>query len=135
MLTDDFRRLLRQYIFFKDLVNTMRLVTKDWQRIAEELIDESVESGVLLIHDGKDRKSSFKKKQRLVTQVVFLLNITKVGKYVCCAAANLKAEAEIEELRAQVAELKETVVYLQNAVIAANKRNQGPDSRGSMLKM
>ena len=57
MATDDFRRLLRGYVDVTDLFHTFRLVSKPWQRIAEEKIDEDSESGVLAFHDGNDISS------------------------------------------------------------------------------
>ncbi|GMH99919.1 hypothetical protein TrLO_g777 [Triparma laevis f. longispina] len=53
MATDDFRRLLRGYIDVADLFHTFRLVSKLWQRIAEEKIDGDFRSGGLAFHDGK----------------------------------------------------------------------------------
>ena len=55
MATDDFRRLLRGYIDVADLFHTFRLVSKPWQRIAEEKIDGDFRSGVLAFHYGKGK--------------------------------------------------------------------------------
>ena len=40
MATDDLKRLLRGYVDVADLFHAFRLVSKPWQRIAEEKIDE-----------------------------------------------------------------------------------------------
>ncbi|GMH60408.1 hypothetical protein TrLO_g3818 [Triparma laevis f. longispina] len=42
--TDDFRRLLRGYVDVTELFHTFRLVSKPWQRIAEEEFDREFES-------------------------------------------------------------------------------------------
>ncbi|GMI17309.1 hypothetical protein TrLO_g681 [Triparma laevis f. longispina] len=93
MATDDFRRLLRGYVDVADLFHTFRLVSKPWQRIAEEKIDEDFRSGILLFHDGKDTSwvdaDVRKERRKLVTRVIFLLNIPKVGERACMWAANL----------------------------------------------
>ncbi|GMH98901.1 hypothetical protein TrLO_g14209 [Triparma laevis f. longispina] len=92
MATDDFRRLLRGYVDVTDLFHTFRLVSKPWQRIAEEKIDEDFESGVLAFHDGNDISSEEVKAQeerrKPVKRVIFLLNIM-VGENACRFAANL----------------------------------------------
>ncbi|GMH99873.1 hypothetical protein TrLO_g760 [Triparma laevis f. longispina] len=49
MATDDFRRLLRGYIDVADLFHTFRLMSKLWQRIAEEKINGDFRSGVLAL--------------------------------------------------------------------------------------
>ncbi|GMH69628.1 hypothetical protein TL16_g05205 [Triparma laevis f. inornata] len=93
MATDDFRRLLRGYMDVTVLFYTFRLVSKPWQRIAEEEIDREFESGVLTNHGGNDincqTANARRERRKLVTRVIFLLNITKVGDGACCYAANL----------------------------------------------
>ncbi|GMI10656.1 hypothetical protein TrLO_g9001 [Triparma laevis f. longispina] len=47
MATDEFRKLLRGYVDVAELFHTFRLVSKPWQRIAEEKIDGDFRSGAL----------------------------------------------------------------------------------------
>ena len=58
-----------------------------------ERVDERVESGVLMVHDGKDivweKVRSRKERRKLVTRMIFLLNITKVGDFACFWVVNL----------------------------------------------
>ena len=72
---------------------TLRSTTKGWKAAAEEVIDEGVRSGKLIIHDGKDFSMCFAEIRRerlaLATRDIFLLNITKVGERACKYAANL----------------------------------------------
>ncbi|GMI09522.1 hypothetical protein TrLO_g1291 [Triparma laevis f. longispina] len=83
MATDDFMRLLRGYVDVTDLFHTFRLVSKPWQRIAEELIDREFESGVLAFYNGNDinydEVDARRERRALVARVEFLLNITEVG--------------------------------------------------------
>ncbi|GMH82554.1 hypothetical protein TL16_g09298 [Triparma laevis f. inornata] len=51
--TDDFRRLLIQFLL-DDALMTMRLVSKPWLAVAEDVIDDGVASGAMLFHDEKD---------------------------------------------------------------------------------
>ncbi|GMI03855.1 hypothetical protein TrLO_g11403 [Triparma laevis f. longispina] len=78
MFTDDFRRLLRGYVDVAELFHTFGLVSKPWQRIAEEKIDGEFRSGVLAFHDGKnisyDAAGARKEKRKFVTRVIFLLS-------------------------------------------------------------
>ncbi|GMI04487.1 hypothetical protein TrLO_g15459 [Triparma laevis f. longispina] len=46
MATDDFMRLPRGYVDVADLFYTFRLVSKPWQRIAEDKIDGDFRSGI-----------------------------------------------------------------------------------------
>ncbi|GMI01431.1 hypothetical protein TrLO_g4914 [Triparma laevis f. longispina] len=96
MATDDFMRLLRGYVDVAELFYTSRLVSKPWQRIAEEKINGDFRSGILAFHDGNDEEvvgykdwEAFEEKRKLVTRVIFLLNITKVGINACWRAVNL----------------------------------------------
>ncbi|GMI11699.1 hypothetical protein TrLO_g5498 [Triparma laevis f. longispina] len=92
-------RLLREYVDMAELFHTFRLVTKPWQRIAEEKIDGDFESGVLAFYGGKDVGVGrdydvefwilLRSKREPVTRVIFLLNITKLGKFACRWAINL----------------------------------------------
>ncbi|GMI18254.1 hypothetical protein TrLO_g2751 [Triparma laevis f. longispina] len=94
MATDDFRRLLRGYVDVTELYRTFRMVSKSWQRVAEEEIDWGFRSGVLAFHGGYDLvgidgTGELEEKREPVTRVIFLLNITKVGVCACFFAVNL----------------------------------------------
>ena len=90
--TDDYRRLLVPF-FPNDTLMTIRLVSKPWSRVADGFISDGVESGAMIVHDGNDISfdEAFARKERrcLVTRVVSLLNIMKVGKCACFLATNL----------------------------------------------
>ncbi|GMH53838.1 hypothetical protein TL16_g01542 [Triparma laevis f. inornata] len=94
MHTPEYRRHFVEYVP-GDTLMTLRLATKGWKAAADAFIDEGVESGTMIVHDGKD--ISYKKmlalarseRRKLVTRVVFPLNITKVGGYACRFAVNL----------------------------------------------
>ncbi|GMI17095.1 hypothetical protein TrLO_g13500 [Triparma laevis f. longispina] len=72
---------------------TDQSMTKGWRAMADMLIDEGVASGAMMVHDGRDlsfeEASARKERRKLVTRVVFLLIITKVGENACCYAHNL----------------------------------------------
>jgi len=73
---------------------TLRLATKGRKAAADAFIDEGVESGEIIVHGGDDISSgpfdsARKEKRKLVTRVIFLLNITKVGYYACMLDCNL----------------------------------------------
>ncbi|GMH67910.1 hypothetical protein TL16_g04795 [Triparma laevis f. inornata] len=76
-----------------DALMALRVATKGWNAAVDALIDEGVRSGELIVHDGKD--ISFKvgrareERCKLVTRVVFFLNIMKVGEWACRFAVNL----------------------------------------------
>ncbi|GMH70256.1 hypothetical protein TrLO_g1617 [Triparma laevis f. longispina] len=93
MATDDFRRLIRQYVPVVELFRTYRLVSKPCQRIAEEIIDRDFESGVLKVLNERDfsdvSQKAFREKNAPATQVIFLLNVTHIGDFACHLAANL----------------------------------------------
>ena len=80
-----------------DTLMTMRLLCKDWQRVADTFIDGMIESGVMKVIGGNDISeddSEALKERRAhepVMQVVFLLNMTfaRVGDYACYMAVNL----------------------------------------------
>ena len=63
-----------------------------WQRIAEEKIDRDFRIGVLSFQDGNDVSYEVlvarKERRKLVTRVVFLLNIRKVGAWAYMYAVN-----------------------------------------------
>ncbi|GMH85212.1 hypothetical protein TL16_g10157 [Triparma laevis f. inornata] len=90
--TDDFRRLIVPHLQ-NDTLMTIRLSSKPWSRVSDAFISDGVESGTMLVHSGKDiswmEANARKERRALVTRVIFLLNITKVGENACYLAANL----------------------------------------------
>ncbi|GMH67903.1 hypothetical protein TrLO_g3035 [Triparma laevis f. longispina] len=99
--TDAFRRHFVGFLPVEDSFCTMQFLSKEWQVVAKRSIDEDFTSGELLVHDGKDVGGGaitgsgipdwggLKAKREPVKRVMFLLNITKVGKYACHRAVNL----------------------------------------------
>ncbi|GMI11445.1 hypothetical protein TrVE_jg945 [Triparma verrucosa] len=89
--TDDWRRLFIENAPL-DTLMTMRLLCKDWRRVLDKFIDGKIESGGMIVVGGNDLScdEAFAQEERrsLVTQVVFLLNIAKVGDR-ACSRANL----------------------------------------------
>ncbi|GMH75381.1 hypothetical protein TL16_g06746 [Triparma laevis f. inornata] len=93
MHTPEFRRYFVECVPGNTLMALM-LWTKGWNTVADALIDEGVKSGELMVHDGKDINfgavaMARQERRKLVTRVIFLLNITKVGERACCNACNL----------------------------------------------
>ena len=96
MATDDFRRLFIGFVMADTLVAMHWLDTK-WHKVVEkkliELEDEPISE--MIVHGGNDLSGnevdSAARKEwiKQVTQVVFLINITKVGDYACTRASNL----------------------------------------------
>ncbi|GMI06347.1 hypothetical protein TrVE_jg7703 [Triparma verrucosa] len=96
MHTDDFRRLFVGFVMVDTLV-PMRWLDKKWHKVVEkkliELEDEPF--GEIIVHGGNDisydeaYSGARKDRMKQVTKVVFLLNITKVGEYVCYNASLL----------------------------------------------
>ncbi|GMH91352.1 hypothetical protein TrVE_jg9258 [Triparma verrucosa] len=90
--TNEWRRLLIEFIPTSTLM-TMRLLCKDWWRVADNFIDGMIESGAMIVYGGKDiwwkEALASEERHKLVLQVVFLLNITKVGNKACFRAVNL----------------------------------------------
>ncbi|GMH88592.1 hypothetical protein TL16_g11197 [Triparma laevis f. inornata] len=80
--TDDFRRLIVPFLQNEALM-TIRPTSKPWSRVVDAFIDDGVESGAMIVHDGEDtdwqRANARVGRIQLVTRVIFLLNITKVG--------------------------------------------------------
>ena len=76
-----------------DTLMKMRLLCKDWRRVVDKFVDEKVDSGEMIAHGGNDisymEADAQRERRSLVTQVVFLLDITKVGGRTCCWAAHL----------------------------------------------
>ncbi|GMI04049.1 hypothetical protein TrVE_jg11201 [Triparma verrucosa] len=98
--TDDWRLGLFVENMPLDMLMTMRLLCKDWQRVADRFIDGKIESGEMIVVGGNDISGkeawAVRERRSLATQVVFLLNVTKVGDRVCSNASNL-AVVEIPE--------------------------------------
>ncbi|GMH75006.1 hypothetical protein TrST_g8502 [Triparma strigata] len=92
--TKEFMRHLIDYLT-NDMLMMMRLLCKDWRRVVDKFIDGKVESGEMMVVGGND--ISYEEAsalwdsggRSLVTQTVFLLNITKVGRLACCEASIL----------------------------------------------
>ena len=91
---DDFRRLFLR-IVGTDTVMKMRVLNKAWRMVGDDFIDEKVESGEMVVHGGndisRDNAEALVERRALVKQVVFLLNITKVGDRACAFASKLVA--------------------------------------------
>ncbi|GMH59308.1 hypothetical protein TrLO_g1566 [Triparma laevis f. longispina] len=71
---------------------SLRCATKGWNAAADALIDERVESGAMIVYNGKNISN-----RSLALRVIFLLNITKVRDYACYYAANLAVVVNIPE--------------------------------------
>ncbi|GMH99605.1 hypothetical protein TrST_g10790 [Triparma strigata] len=94
MHTDDFRRLFVEF-FMVDTLVAMRWLDRKWHKVVEKkLIElENEPYGEIIVHGGNDisyeeadaREESINE----VAKIVFLLNITKVGDYVCWFASKL----------------------------------------------
>ncbi|GMH50522.1 hypothetical protein TL16_g00797 [Triparma laevis f. inornata] len=72
---------------------TIRLASKPWSRVADDFIDDGVESGAMIVRGEEDiyLSGDFKEWERstLITWVIFLLDILKVGGRACFCAINL----------------------------------------------
>jgi len=105
MFTNDCRRLLVGLVM-GDTLMTLRLATKAWKAVVEEVIDQGVESGAIMVHDGKDISYQVavarEERLKLATRVLFLLNITKVGVRACSYSINLVLLISPMALRATV---------------------------------
>ncbi|GMH90250.1 hypothetical protein TrST_g7320 [Triparma strigata] len=97
MNTDDFRRLFVEFVPVDTLV-TMRLVEKKWLKVVEKKLTEFEDEpyGEMIVHRGNDVRDlsneevdALRERHSLLEQVVFLLNITKVGDGACYWAVNL----------------------------------------------
>ncbi|GMH82812.1 hypothetical protein TL16_g09387 [Triparma laevis f. inornata] len=92
MFTDDFKRLLVGLVMGSTLMR-LWLTTKAWKRLVDAFIDEGVTSGAIIVHSGNDIKKKVslarKEKMKLVTRVIFNLNIAAIGRSACCFAVNL----------------------------------------------
>ncbi|GMI11925.1 hypothetical protein TrVE_jg12540 [Triparma verrucosa] len=98
--TDDWRLGLFVENVPLDTLMTMRLLCKDWRRAVDKFMDGMIESGVMIVIGGNDIgwKEAFAQRERrgFLTQVVFLLNITKVGDR-ACKYASILVVVEIPE--------------------------------------
>ncbi|GMH48151.1 hypothetical protein TL16_g00230 [Triparma laevis f. inornata] len=92
MHTPEFRIHFVAFVRVLTLMAFM-VATKGWNAAADAQIDEGVSSGDLMVHAGKDisfvAANSRKERCKLITRVIFILNITKVGEYACEFACNL----------------------------------------------
>ncbi|GMI07988.1 hypothetical protein TrLO_g95 [Triparma laevis f. longispina] len=92
MHTPEFRRHFFDFIHVQALM-ALRVATKVWKAVAEEVIDEGMKSAELMVHAGNNisyqGKQDRSERRKLVTRVVFFLNITKIGRYACYDARNL----------------------------------------------
>ncbi|GMH85232.1 hypothetical protein TrST_g10925 [Triparma strigata] len=96
MATDDFKRLLVGFVMVDTLV-AMRWLDRKWHKVVEKKLIEFEDEpfGGIIVHGGNDvsgeEADSDEREERIkqVTKVVFLLNITKVGDYVCYCARSL----------------------------------------------
>ena len=89
--TDDWRRLFVENVPVDTLMK-MRLLCKAWRRVADTFIDGRVESVMTVVGENDislGEAKARRERRLLVMQVVFLLNITKVGDYACYYAVNL----------------------------------------------
>ncbi|GMH83351.1 hypothetical protein TL16_g09568 [Triparma laevis f. inornata] len=90
--TGDFRMLLVQFVP-GDALMTQRLMTKAWKRVADSFVYEGVQSGAVMVQGGKDISlnvaEALKERRKLLTRVIFLLTVTKVGNCACLNASNL----------------------------------------------
>ncbi|GMH96699.1 hypothetical protein TrST_g5294 [Triparma strigata] len=89
---DDWRFLFVENVPL-DTLTKMRVLCKDWRRVVDKFIDGKIESGVMTVvgenNINWDEARALEKSRRLTKQVIFLLNITKVGNHACTLAINL----------------------------------------------
>ena len=98
MHTDDFRRLFVYFVMADTLV-AMRWLDRKWHKVVEKKLIEFEDElfGEIIVHGGNDISNevawsdAMNMRMKLVTKVVFLLNITKVGDCACCDASILVA--------------------------------------------
>ncbi|GMH90431.1 hypothetical protein TrVE_jg4142 [Triparma verrucosa] len=98
MHTDDFRRPFVGFVMVDTLV-AMRWLDKKWRKVVEKKLTELEDEpfGEVIVHGGndisEDEALSDEREERMeqVTNVVFLLNIAKVGDRVCWHASILVA--------------------------------------------
>ncbi|GMH62803.1 hypothetical protein TL16_g06151 [Triparma laevis f. inornata] len=94
MHTPEFRIHFVDYVP-DNMLMALRSTTKAWRALAEAFIDKDRESGAIMVHDGKGISwfevppDPREERRKLVTLVIFLLNVTKIGEHACHLAANL----------------------------------------------
>ncbi|GMH87536.1 hypothetical protein TrVE_jg9510 [Triparma verrucosa] len=95
MHTDDFRRLFVGFAMLDTLV-AIRWLDKKWHKVVEKKLTkmEDEPHGEMIVHGGNDVSyeawsDARTERMKQVMKAVFLLNITKVGKYACCDASIL----------------------------------------------
>jgi len=97
--TIDFKRHFVDFVHIEMLL-VLREVCKEWNSVVIERVDKSVESGAIIVVDGKNVDEevvwSREERRQLVTQVVFLLNITKIAAR-ACANAEILVVVDIPE--------------------------------------
>ncbi|GMH51876.1 hypothetical protein TL16_g01110 [Triparma laevis f. inornata] len=95
---DDFMNAIEFIRLFAPLVHeqtlmALRVLNKEWNGMADVLIDKGVRSGAMMVHDGKDISWGYydprKRRRKLVTRVIFLLNTMEVEESACWCAVNL----------------------------------------------
>ncbi|GMH52649.1 hypothetical protein TL16_g01277 [Triparma laevis f. inornata] len=89
--TIDFKRHFVGFVHVEMLL-VLREVCKEWNDVVVERVDEIVESGELVVRGREDLQyptEARKERRQLVTRVIFLLNVTKVGEHAFLFADNL----------------------------------------------
>ncbi|GMH82008.1 hypothetical protein TL16_g09118 [Triparma laevis f. inornata] len=103
MLTPEFRRHLLAYIPLEMLL-TMGVISKEFEEMTREYIIRRIESGKMIFHrgvnivfdpfnsSGEERQAFMKasaRRNKLVTQVIFLQNLPRVGEHAFMLAISL----------------------------------------------
>ncbi|GMH76812.1 hypothetical protein TrLO_g2670 [Triparma laevis f. longispina] len=104
MFTDDFKRLLVDLVM-GDMLMALRLATKLWKRVVDAFIDEGVESGAIIVRGSKAvawPDDARKERLRLVTRVIFILNIRRSESLNACGPSILSLLISQRVLRASV---------------------------------
>ncbi|GMH74172.1 hypothetical protein TL16_g06390 [Triparma laevis f. inornata] len=90
MYTPEFRRHFVEFVHVQTLTK-LRLATKGWNAAADAMIYEGLQSGELIVHDGKDISYDIARHRKeicaLISRAIFLL--TKIGEHACAFATNL----------------------------------------------
>ncbi|GMH60114.1 hypothetical protein TrLO_g12423 [Triparma laevis f. longispina] len=92
MFTPEFRRHFVEFVSV-DTLMMLRFVTKGYRDAADAFTDGGVRSGELMVHAGNNlsEEENWDRdwRRKLITRIIFLLNITKVGENACYSARNL----------------------------------------------
>ena len=90
--TDDFKYLFVNFAGVESLLK-MRYMSRSWNRVIENKLNEHLSSGVILVHEGNDINFPArddvltyvltKERELKVRHVVFPLNIMKIGNNAC----------------------------------------------------